>query len=209
VRTADATVLLGGIGMYLLMAMVSRFVQTPTSAGYGFGASVVVAGLVLTPFSLLGFVAGRVLPGLARRIGSRAVLPVTVAIVLLATVAFLVARSQLWQVFLIMAVAGFGVGGVFAAVPGPIVRSVPATETGSAISFNQVLRTIGFSAGSALCGVVLAAYTPAGHGLPTGDGYRTAALFGVAVLTVTIVVSGVRVSARRRLRPPIRSVSRT
>jgi hypothetical protein len=86
---------------------------------------------------------------------------------------------------------------------------VPATETGSAISFNQVLRTIGFSAGSALCGVVLAAYTPAGHGLPTGDGYRTAALFGVAVLTVTIVVSGVRVSARRRLRPPIRSVSRT
>ncbi|HEX4703984.1 MAG TPA: MFS transporter [Pseudonocardiaceae bacterium] len=187
VRTADVTVLLGGIGMYLLMAMVARFVQTPTSAGYGFGASVVVAGLVLTPFSLLGFVAGRVMPALTRRVGTRAVLPVSCLIVLVATVGFAVARAQLWQVFVVMAVAGFGVGCVFAAVPGFIVRSVPVAETGSAMSFNQVLRTVGFSAGSALTGVVLAAYTPAGHVLPTGDGYGTAALFGIAVLAVTIV----------------------
>jgi MFS family permease len=209
VRVADVTVLLGGIGMYLLMAMVARFVQTPSSAGYGFGASVITAGLVLTPFSLLGFVAGRMMPALGRRIGTGAVLPVCLGIVLVATVGFVVARSALWQVFVVMAVAGFGVGGVFAAVPGFIVRSVPATETGSAMSFNQVLRTVGFAAGSALTGVVLAAYTPTGHGVPTGDGYRTAGLVGIAVLAVTIVLGAFSASGRRRPRPAIRSASRT
>ncbi|HEY0807650.1 MAG TPA: MFS transporter [Pseudonocardiaceae bacterium] len=208
VRVADVTVLLGGIGMYLLLAMVTRFVQTPSSAGYGFGASVITAGLVLTPFSLLGFVAGRMMPALGRRIGTGAVLPVCLGIVLIATVGFVVARSALWQVFVVMAVAGFGVGGVFAAVPGLIVRSVPATETGSAMSFNQVFRTVGFAAGSALCGVVLAAYTPSGHGLPTGDGYRTAGLVGIAVLGVTIVLGAFSASDRRRPGPVIRSATR-
>ncbi len=208
VLAADLTVLLGGVGMYLLMSLVTRFVQTPPSAGYGFGASVIVAGLVLTPFSLLGFVAGKVMPALARRI--RAVLPLSCGVVLLATLIFLLARGELWQIFVVMAVAGFGVGCVFAAVPSFVIGAVPAAETGSAMSFNQVLRTIGFSAGSALCGAVLAGYTPAGAVLPTGAGYRTAALLGIAALAVTIVVTAaVSASGRRPRESPTRSVPRT
>ena len=45
-----------------------------------------------------------------------------------------------------MAVAGLGVGTVFAALPGLIVSAVPAGETGSAMSLNQVLRYVGFAA---------------------------------------------------------------
>jgi MFS family permease len=200
VLTADVTVLLGGVGMYLLLTLVTRFVQTPTSAGYGFGASVVVAGLVLTPFSLLGFVAGRVLPALARRVGASAVLPISLAVVLVATLGFVLARGALWQVFVVMAVAGFGVGCVFAAMPGFVIRSVPPAETGSAMSFNQVLRTVGFSAGSALSGMVLAAYTPEGHVLPTDDGYRMAALLGMAVLAATITASTLLMLSGRTVR---------
>jgi len=76
------------------------------------------------------------------------------------------------------------------------------------MSFNQVLRTVGFAAGSALTGVVLAAYTPTGHGVPTGDGYRTAGLVGIAVLAVTIVLGGLSASDRRRPGPAIRSATR-
>jgi MFS family permease len=44
--------LFAGIGMYLLLALVIRYVQTPTSAGYGFGSSVLVTGFILVPFSV-------------------------------------------------------------------------------------------------------------------------------------------------------------
>jgi hypothetical protein len=69
-------------------------------------------------------------------------------------------------------------------MPGLIVGAVPAHETGSAISFNQVLRYVGYSTGSALSGAVLQAHTPAGHTLPTGDAYGAAALIGCAVWAV-------------------------
>jgi len=129
VLTADVTGLFAGVGMYLLLSLVTRFVQTPTSYGYGFGASVVVGGLVLLPFSVASVLASRVVPMIARR---------------------------------------FGV-----------------------MSVNQVLRTLGYSIGSALSGTVLEAYTPAGSPLPTGDGYRTAALLGLGVWVLTGTLSAV------------------
>ena len=200
VLTADVTVLIGGVGMYLLLSLVSRFVQTPTSAGYGFGASVLVAGLVLTPFSLLGFVAGRLLAAVVRRTSSRVALAVGCGVVLLAMVLFAAARTQLWEVFVVMGVAGLGVGITLGAVPSLVGGAVPAHETGSAMSFNQVLRTVGFCAGSALSAVILEAYTPQGSLLPRGDGYQVAARVGSAAMAATIAVS--LVLARGSLRPP-------
>jgi hypothetical protein len=87
-----------------------------------------------------------------------------------------------------MAVAGFGVGSIFAAAPAFIVRAVPAGETGSAVGFNQVLRTIGFSAGSALAGLVLAGATAPGAVNPAERGYTTAALIGAGFLAMTAIV---------------------
>lgn len=53
VRTAAATGVPAGMGMYLLLSLVTAFVQTPSVAGYGFDASVVVARLVLLAFLLM------------------------------------------------------------------------------------------------------------------------------------------------------------
>jgi MFS family permease len=189
VLTADVTGLMAGIGMYVLMSMVIRFVQTPTSTGYGFGASVVVAALVLLPFSLMSVVASRLVPLVGRRFGQRAVLPLGCAIFLVAELQFLVARGHLWESFLALGLAGLGVGSTFAALPGLIVRSVPAHETGSAMSFNQVLRYIGYSTGSALSATVLQAHTPAGSTYPSDHGYSVAALLGIGVLVVAGALS--------------------
>jgi len=189
VLAADLTVLLGGVGMYLLLSLATRFVQTPTSTGYGFGATVVVAGLVLVPFSAMSFLASRTVPALLRRVPGGLAAPASCAVVLIASLGFALARDHLWQVFVVMGVAGFGVGSVFATVPAFIVRAVPATVTSSAISFNQVLRTIGFAAGSAVAGLVLQAATPAGQALPVNAGYTAAALIGAGVLLITIIVT--------------------
>jgi len=189
VLAADVSGLLAGVGVYLLLSMVTRFVQTPLSAGYGFGSGVVVAGLVLLPFSVVSVLASKVVPVLARRISFEAVLPVGAAMFLVAMAIFLFARTSLWEILLTMAVAGLGVGCTFAVMPGLIVRAVPAHETGSAMSLNQVLRTLGYSIGSALAGTILQAHTPAGQTLPTSNGYRDAAIIGCGLWAFTAIVS--------------------
>ncbi|MCW2606758.1 MAG: transporter, partial [Frankiales bacterium] len=189
VLTADVTALFAGVGMYLLMSMVTRYVQTPASAGYGFAASVVTTGLVLVPLSVGSVLASRLTPWLGRRLTPELVLPLGSLVFLLALLLFACARGSLWQVLIVMAVAGLGVGCTFSAMPGLLVRAVPAAETGSAMSFNQVLRTIGFAAGSALSASVLQASTPAGEALPTDAGYTTSALLGCGLWALTAVLA--------------------
>jgi MFS family permease len=198
VLTAHVTALVAGVGMYLLLSLVTRFVQTPRTAGYGFGASVAVTGLVLLPFSLASVAAGRVVPLLARRTTSAVVLPLGCLISLAAASAFALAHDRLWELFATMTVAGFGVGWMFAVMPGLIVGSVPAHETGSAMSYNQVLRYVGYSTGSVLSAAVLQAHTAVDRSLPTSDGYRTAALLACGVWAAMIPVTALLPARRRR-----------
>ena len=68
------------------------------SAGYGFGVDVFVAGLVLVPFSVLGFVGGKLVRPLRVRLAPATVLAAGGTAVLVALVVFALARSQLWHV---------------------------------------------------------------------------------------------------------------
>jgi predicted MFS family arabinose efflux permease len=61
-----------------------------------------------------------------------------------ACVLFAAARSNLAELFAAMAVLGFGVGSFSAAMPGVILAVTPRGETSSAMSFNQVVRSVGF-----------------------------------------------------------------
>ncbi len=189
VLTADVTAVFAGVGMYLLLSLVTRYVQTPVSAGYGLGASVVLAGLVLVPFSVGSVGASRLAPVLARRLSPDLVLPVGSLMFLTAMLLFALARGSLGLVLLSMAIAGLGVGCTFAAMPGLIVGAVPAGETASATGFNQVLRSVGYAGGSALSASLLQAFTPDGAVLPAGTGYTVAALVGCGVWVLAGVVS--------------------
>ena len=88
-----------------------------------------------------------------------------------------------------MAILGFGVGSFSAAMPAVILAVTPKSETSSAMSFNQVVRSVGFSLGSAIGGLVLAAGTGAGHLFPTDGAYTTAAVIGIATMAVTAITS--------------------
>lgn len=189
VLTASITALLGGVGVYLFISLSTRLVQTPPSTGYGHGASVAVAGLVLVPFSVAGFVASRVVPRVTRNRAADALLPLGCLVLLAAMLAFATFSESLWQVFLVMGGAGLGVGIAFAAIPALIVHAVPEHRTGSAMSVNQVLRTVGFSLGSALSATVLEAHTPHGERLPTADGYDAAAVIGCGVWVAMLLLT--------------------
>ncbi|MCW2777598.1 MAG: transporter [Frankiales bacterium] len=201
VLAADVTGLMAGVGMYVLMSMVIRYVQTPSSQGYGFGASVVVAGFALLPMSVASVLSSRVMAPVSRRFGPQVVLPVGCLLFVAAEVLFAVARGSLWQVFVVMAVAGLGVGSTFSALPALVVSAVPPAETGSAMSFNQVLRYIGFSAGSALSATVLEAHTSGGSPFPSDRGYTVSALLGVGLLLVAAVLAALLPPRRTRVEP--------
>ena len=187
--TAHLAALLVGTSNYLLLASVPVLAQAPRSSGSGFGASIAVAGLALLPFSAASVLAGRLARLLADRAGLHHVLPVAALVQSVAFILFGFARTDLWQVFLVMAVAGLGVGGAFATFPALVVSAVPSSETGSAMSLNQVLRYVGFAIGSALTATVLASATPETAGAPSSSGYSTIAVLGLAVCLLTAVVA--------------------
>ena len=195
VAGANVVMFIAAIGMYLLLTLITRYAQTPQSAGYGFGLTDFVAGLVLVPFSLLGFVAGKVTPRVRERIGAPLLLGSSASVVLVAFVIFAAARSSLATLFAAMAILGFGVASFSAAMPGVILAVTPASETSSAMSFNQVVRSVGFSLGSAIGGLILATGTSAGRLAPADSAYTTAALAGMAAMAVA-ALTGIGLSSQ-------------
>ena len=199
---ASANLIMGvsGIAMYLLFTLITRYVQTPPQAGYGYGLTDFEAGLVLVPFSALGFLAGRVVPHLQQRLGPFPMLAVSGVVVTVACCLFATTRTLgvIWPIAA-MGVLGFGVGGVSATIPQAILAVTPAKETAAAMSINQVVRTVGFSIGSALGGLLLSAYTPTGDFAPTGLGYTTAAWVAAVFAVVSIgLASSIEAFSRRR-----------
>lgn len=125
VAGANVAMFVGGIGMYLLLTLITRYAQTPHSAGYGFGLTTFVAGLVLVPFSALGYVAGKLTPRVRERIGAPFLLAGSAVTVLVAFALFAAARTNLAEPFVAMGVLGFGVGSFSAAMPGVILAVTP------------------------------------------------------------------------------------
>ena len=188
VLMADVAGFLMSVSMYLVVPIVVEFIQIPTSSGFGFGASVIVSGFVLTPLSLGTFLASRLLLPYERRFGVRSMIPLGALVFAAASTYFALEHGSLWQAFVAMGIVGLGIGLTFAAMPGFIIRAVPQAETGSATGFYQVLRNIGLSVGSAFGAAVLLSYTSHGQTFPDLEGFRVALLIsaGLGLLTALL-----------------------
>lgn len=177
-----------GTGMYSLLTFAVLVVRADGSAGYGLSLGVAAAGLVLVPYALLSVGGSRVALWVSGRFGPRLLLPVG-SIVFASSLLFLaLVHDSLWQVLLAMAIGGLGSGFTFSSMTMLIVPHVPVGETGSAMAFNQLLRYLGFSVGSAVSVALLALYG--------GDaaGFRTAALTlaGVCLAVGVLALGGRR-----------------
>jgi predicted MFS family arabinose efflux permease len=189
VAGANAAMLVAGVAMYLLLACITRYVQTPATADYGFGLDTFTAGLFLVPFSALGFAAGRISPRLRRRMPAPALLSAATTVVLAACLLFAAARGNLAGPLLAMSLLGLGVGAFSAAMPAVILQVTPPQETASAMGVNQVVRSTGFSLGSTLSALILASYTPGSTVFPASSGYPAAAWTGAAITALALAIS--------------------
>jgi len=199
VWTNNLVALLIGVGMYATFAFLPEFVQTPASAGYGFGASIVRSGLMLLPSSVTMFVTGMAAGRLARRLGGK-VLVVAGCLTGSAALAILAfAHQHEWQIYLSNALMGIGFGLAFSAMSALVVAAVPVSQTGVASGMNANIRTIGGSIGAAVMASIVTSHLGS-SGLPRQAGYTT----GFAVVAGGLAVAalaGLLIPAAGRLRP--------
>jgi len=160
-----------GFGMFAAFAIVPQFVEQPVSTGYGYGASVIGAGLYLMPaavtMALLGPLAGRI----ELRIGSKTALLLGGAFGTAGFALLAISHRVHWHIFVAMAIVGVGLGLGFAALPNLIVKAVPREQTGAATGINTIMRVLGGAVGIQICSTIVARQLAAPGGLPMQSGF--------------------------------------
>ncbi|WAZ25490.1 MFS transporter [Streptomyces cinnabarinus] len=209
VWTTNTAALLFGSGMYAIWSFLPGFVQTPASAGYGFGASVTESGLLMLPMLVAMFLSGVLGGRLQPVVGAKALLTAGAALGALACGFLALWHDERWQVGFVAGVFGLGIGLAFASMANLIVGSVPPEQTGAATGMNANIRTIGGSIGAAVTSVlVTSSLQPSG--LPYASGY-THGFTLLAVLCLAAALAALLVPATRAPRPstPVRGRGRT
>jgi EmrB/QacA subfamily drug resistance transporter len=198
VWTNNLVALLIGVGLYAMFAFLPAFVQTPRSAGYGFGASITVGGLMLLPSGFTMFAAGVLAGPLTKRFGGKALVVTGCLFGTAAMAMFAFAHSAEWEIYVATAILGVGFGLAFSAMSANVVAAVPAGQTGVATGMNANIRTIGGSIGAAvMASIVTAKLEPSG--LPVESGYTTG--FGImAGVLVVAALAGALIPSQRRPR---------
>jgi EmrB/QacA subfamily drug resistance transporter len=185
VWTTNLAAFLVGAGLYAWFLLLPQFAQLPRSTGFGYGASVVVAGLYLLPCALgmgvLGSVAGRV----ERRFTSRRALIAGAAVSAVACGWLTVTSQHPYDMLVSSTLLGIGIGLAFAALGNLIVQAVPARQTGVASGMNTVLRTLGGALGGQIAATFVAGSTV--HGLPALSGFTMTFAMAAVFLTGCVV----------------------
>jgi EmrB/QacA subfamily drug resistance transporter len=203
VWTVNLAAFLVGAGLYAWFLLLPQFAQLPTSTGFGYGASVVVAGLYLLPcavgMGVLGSVAGRV----ERRFSSRSAL-IAGAVVSAVACGWLAFASQHpYDLLISSTLLGIGIGLAFAALGNLIVQAVPANQTGAASGMNTVLRTLGGAVGGQIAATFVVGSTV--HGLPALSGFTKTFAMGALVL-IGCAIAGLLIPPRTSVLTPIAPV---
>jgi EmrB/QacA subfamily drug resistance transporter len=199
VWTNNLVALLIGVGMYATFAFLPEFVQTPSAAGYGFGASITQSGLMLLPSSITMFAVGMFAGRLARQFGGKVLVIAGCVIGCAAMLLLAFAHQQKWEIYLSTALMGVGFGLAFSAMSALVVAAVPVEQTGVASGMNANIRTIGGSIGAAvMASIVTLRLEPSG--LPKESGYT----IGFAVMAgglALAALAGLLIPTAQRLRP--------
>ncbi|WP_427921506.1 MFS transporter [Streptomyces sp. cg40] len=205
--THTATVVIS-VAMFSAVTLIPQFVQTPSSAGYGFGASASRTGLVIAPMAVCMLLAVPVCARLAARTGNGTTFRIGAALAALALFWLGAVHDRLWHFLVAGAVLGTAYGFAFASLGGLVVAAVPAERTGAATGVNTILRTIGGAAGAQLAtAIVTGSMGAPPAALPTEAGYSSA-FYAASVTAALALLMSVSISVSMRGRGRGRSRSR-
>jgi EmrB/QacA subfamily drug resistance transporter len=177
VATTNLTGFMVGVAMFSTFLIIPAFAEAPTGGGYGFGASVTVAGLLLFPTAMAQLAAGPIAARFGTRFGFRNVLALGSALTCLGALTMAFAHDHEWELAAAGALVGAGISFALGAMANLIVAAVPQSQVGVATGINTVMRTIGGSFGAAIATAILAGHVAAGSKLPEEAGYTIAFAF--------------------------------
>ncbi|MCW2751956.1 MAG: transporter [Aeromicrobium sp.] len=186
VWTTNLVALLVGVGMYAAFGFLPQFNQTPTSAGYGFGATITESGMLMLPMAVATFLTGLFAASVASRFGPKAIVVVGSLIGSAGLFVLAFAHDEKWQIYIATGVTGLGIGLAFACLAGLIVAAVPPEQTGVASGMNANIRTIGGSIGTAVMASIVTA-----HFLPSGLPHEVGYTRGFAVLGASLLLAAI------------------
>ncbi|WP_426246536.1 MFS transporter [Nocardioides sp. LHG3406-4] len=187
VALTNAASVLVGFGLFVSFLGTTAVLQAPRSTGYGFGMSVLEAGLYQLPG---GLVMALLSPVAARIIGSRGAREAMLAGTLILSLGFCLRvflDERLWEVVGCAVVIACGTAIAYAAMPSLILAATPAGQQAAATGLNALARLLGTS----LCSAVFGALTvgSAVTDLPTGAAYTL--FFVLGAITSLVAVAAV------------------
>ncbi|MEW2165286.1 MFS transporter [Streptomyces sp. NPDC007084] len=187
-----------GFALFASFVGTANYVQAPAATGYGFGSSVLTAGLCLLPSGLLMLLLAPITARLSTLWGAGRVLFLAGLVVAVGLVVRIIFVDSLWQIVVGTAIIGAGSGIGYATLPTLINTFTPATDLAAANGINSLARSLGSTLASAVGGSILASMTMAlgGFDIPSLKAYRV--LFVIcAVAAVAAAVLGLVVSRSR------------
>jgi EmrB/QacA subfamily drug resistance transporter len=193
-----------GFAMFGSFVLIPQFVQTPSSAGYGFGATVTESGLFLLPSALLMLFAGPFSGRLGGRYGSRVPLAIGALSSGLSYAWLAAFHGARIDIYLASVLLGLGVGMALAAMANLVVEAVPPDVTGVASAINAIMRTIGGAVGAQVAAAIVSGSLAEGARFPAESGFTGAFTMSavgslVALLVCFAIPSRAAVRARTRV----------
>jgi len=151
--------ILVGFSIMVMSLVLPHVLQSPAATGYGFGLSMLEAGLILGPSGVVSMLLPPVSARISRRWGPKVSLMLGAALMGVTYLVAPVALGELWQIVVTSSIIGAALALSYAAMPDLIMRAVPVTETAAANGLNALMRAVGTSTSSAVTSAILANMT--------------------------------------------------
>jgi MFS family permease len=151
--------LLMGFAMFANLYTSIVLLQMPDSVSYGFGTSVVAAGLLMLPGALAMMAMSPVCAWITERFGGRTALWLGAAVMGAGYATRPLMIGSVGAIAISVAIVNAGVGISYGAMPTVTMAYVPPSETGSANAIGTLTRASGASLSSAAVAAILASMT--------------------------------------------------
>lgn len=190
VLTNIASIMIG-VALFAQMIGTATYLQAPEVTGYGFGTSILTAGLCMLPsgVAMLAFtpVSAKLIVGW----GAHYTLALGSFVVAVGWLLRIVLHAEIWEIVLAIVIQGAGTGIAYAAMPALINANTPHAELAAANGLNTLCRSIGTSLASALGGSILASKVMHldGNEFSTFGAYRDLFWISVGASIVAVAVA--------------------
>lgn len=180
-----------GFSMYAMSLTLPQLLQAPPETGYGFGQSMLAAGIAVAPAGLVMMLVSPISARISARWGPRITLMVGLAVIGAGYAFGLLMMGAVWKIVVSSVIIGAGIGVTYAAMPALILASVSVTATGAANGLNSLMRSIGTSTSSAVMGIVLAQLTTqlGGAIVPTRTAFQMTFVIAIVAAAVGIALA--------------------